>query len=386
MKIKILTIIGARPQIIKAAAISRAINKSFQNQIQEILVHTGQHYDANMSEVFFQEMGIPKPDYNLNVGSMSHARQTAKMMEGIEDLIFSEKPDYLLVYGDTNSTLAGAISAAKLHLPVVHVEAGLRSFNKAMPEEINRIMTDHASTLLFSPTQTGFQNLINEGFSNTDVQNAHADNPAIFHCGDVMLDNTLFFRQKAQNESKVLEKLNLKSNNFILCTIHRDNNTDQKGRLTNIVEALLEISEKSELEIVLPLHPRTSKKLPETIEKQLYEKFISNQKIKITEPVSFFDMIQLESHSKLVMTDSGGVQKEAFFLQKPCLIMRSETEWVEIVNAGCAQIVDANKNNIIDNFDAFSKNKNLIFPEIFGNGNAAEFICQKIVDHAKRKQ
>ena len=386
MKIKILTIIGARPQIIKAAAISRAINKSFQNQIQEILVHTGQHYDANMSEVFFQEMGIPKPDYNLNVGSMSHARQTAKMMEGIEDLIFSEKPDYLLVYGDTNSTLAGAISAAKLHLPVVHVEAGLRSFNKAMPEEINRIMTDHASTLLFSPTQTGFQNLINEGFSNTDVQNAHADNPAIFHCGDVMLDNTLFFRQKAQNESKVLEKLNLKSNNFILCTIHRDNNTDQKDRLTNIVEALLEISEKSELEIVLPLHPRTSKKLPETIEKQLYEKFISNQKIKITEPVSFFDMIQLESHSKLVMTDSGGVQKEAFFLQKPCLIMRSETEWVEIVNAGCAQIVDANKNNIIDNFDAFSKNKNLIFPEIFGNGNAAEFICQKIVDHAKRKQ
>jgi UDP-GlcNAc3NAcA epimerase len=386
MKIRILTIIGARPQIIKAAAISRAIKNSFESQIQEILVHTGQHYDANMSDVFFQEMGIPKPNYNLNVGSLSHAQQTAKMMEGIEALIFSEKPDYLLVYGDTNSTLAGAISAAKLHLPVIHVEAGLRSFNKAMPEEINRIMTDHASTLLFSPTQTGFQNLRREGFANTDVQSAHVDNPAIFHCGDVMLDNTLFFKQKAQKESKILEKLNLKSDNFILCTIHRDNNTDQKERLTNIVEALLEISQKSELEIVLPLHPRTSKKMPEIIENQLYEKFISNKKIKITEPVSFFDMIQLESHSKLVMTDSGGVQKEAFFLQKPCLIMRSETEWVEIVNAGCAKIVDANKLNIIENFDNFSEQKNLIFPEIFGNGKAAEFICQKIVEHAKRKQ
>ncbi len=386
MKIRILTIVGARPQIIKAAAISRSIKNSFQNQIHEILVHTGQHYDANMSDVFFQEMGIPKPDYNLNVGSMSHARQTAKMMEGIEALILSEKPDYLLVYGDTNSTLAGAISAAKLHLPVIHVEAGLRSFNKAMPEEINRIMTDHASTLLFSPTQTGFQNLKREGFANTDVQKAHVDNPAIFHCGDVMLDNTLFFKQKAQKESKILEKLNLKSDNFILCTIHRDNNTDQKERLTNIVEALLEISQKSELEIVLPLHPRTSKKMPEIIEKELYDKFINSNKIKITEPVSFFDMIQLESHSKLVMTDSGGVQKEAFFLQKPCLIMRSETEWVEIVNAGCAKIVDANKVNIIENFDNYSKHKNLIFPEIFGNGKAAEFICQKIVEHAKRKQ
>lgn len=383
MKIKILTIIGARPQIIKAAAISRAIKNEFDSKIQEILVHTGQHYDSNMSDVFFSEMGIPKPHYNLNVGSMSHAQQTAKMMVGIEELICSEKPDYLLVYGDTNSTLAGALSAAKLHLPVIHVEAGLRSFNKSMPEEINRIMTDHASTLLFTPTKTGFQNLLKEGFSNTEIKNADVDHPAIFHCGDVMLDNSLFFKEKAETDSSILQKLNLKTNEFVLCTIHRDNNTDIKERLTDIVSAILEIAQKNNIQIVLPLHPRTAKKLPEILDNQLYNDFTTAEKIKITEPVSFFDMIQLESNSKLIMTDSGGVQKEAFFFKKPCLIMRSETEWVEIVDAACAKIVDANRTKIIENFNLFINRQDLAFPEIFGNGKAAEFICKKIIEHGK---
>lgn len=383
MKIKILTIIGARPQIIKAAAISRAIKNEFDSKIQEILVHTGQHYDSNMSDVFFSEMGIPKPHYNLNVGSMSHAQQTAKMMVGIEELICSEKPDYLLVYGDTNSTLAGALSAAKLHLPVIHVEAGLRSFNKSMPEEINRIMTDHASTLLFTPTKTGFQNLLKEGFSNTEIKNADVDHPAIFHCGDVMLDNSLFFKEKAETDSSILQKLNLKTNEFVLCTIHRDNNTDIKERLTDIVSAILEIAQKNNIQIVLPLHPRTAKKLPEILDNQLYNDFTTAEKIKITEPVSFFDMIQLESNSTLIMTDSGGVQKEAFFFKKPCLIMRSETEWVEIVDAACAKIVDANRTKIIENFNLFINRQDLAFPEIFGNGKAAEFICKKIIEHGK---
>ena len=383
MKIKILTIIGARPQIIKAAAISRAIKNEFDSKIQEILVHTGQHYDSNMSDVFFSEMGIPKPHYNLNVGSMSHAQQTAKMMVGIEELICSEKPDYLLVYGDTNSTLAGALSAAKLHLPVIHVEAGLRSFNKSMPEEINRIMTDHASTLLFTPTKTGFQNLIKEGFSNTEIEKANVDHPAIFHCGDVMLDNSLFFKEKAETDSSILQKLNLKTNEFVLCTIHRDNNTDIKERLTDIVSAILEIAQKNNIQIVLPLHPRTAKKLPEILDNQLYNDFTTAEKIKITEPVSFFDMIQLESNSTLIMTDSGGVQKEAFFFKKPCLIVRSETEWVEIVDAACAKIVDANRTKIIENFNLFINRQDLAFPEIFGNGKAAEFICKKIIEHGK---
>ncbi|MDD4576428.1 MAG: UDP-N-acetylglucosamine 2-epimerase (non-hydrolyzing) [Bacteroidales bacterium] len=383
MKIKILTIIGARPQIIKAAAISRAIKNEFDSKIQEILVHTGQHYDSNMSDVFFSEMGIPKPHYNLNVGSMSHAQQTAKMMVGIEELICSEKPDYLLVYGDTNSTLAGALSAAKLHLPVIHVEAGLRSFNKSMPEEINRIMTDHASTLLFTPTKTGFQNLLKEGFLNTEIKNADVDHPAIFHCGDVMLDNSLFFKEKAETDSSILQKLNLKTNEFVLCTIHRDNNTDIKERLTDIVSAILEIAQKNNIQIVLPLHPRTAKKLPEILDNQLYNDFTTAEKIKITEPVSFFDMIQLESNSTLIMTDSGGVQKEAFFFKKPCLIMRSETEWVEIVDAACAKIVDANREKIIENFNLYLNKQNLVFPDIFGNGKAAEFICKKIIEHGK---
>lgn len=377
---KIVTIIGARPQIIKAAALSRAISNNFAERIEEIIVHTGQHYDANMSQVFIDELGIPEPKYNLSIGSSSHGVQTARMMEGIERILLIEKPDYLVVYGDTNSTLAGAVAAAKIHIPIAHIEAGLRSFNKSMPEEINRIMCDHASTLLFSPTQTGFKNLVNEGFNPNNKAPYTPDNPGIFHCGDVMYDNSLFFKAIADKKSTVLEDNGLKGKPFILATIHRDSNTDVPERLSSIFSALLTISEKENMEIVLPLHPRTSKLMESNLSGDLYNKVKDSQWLKLIPPVSFLDMIVLESNCKLVMTDSGGVQKEAYFFKKPAVILRSETEWKEIVDEGCGIIADADKEKIIDAFDFFNDgNRQFSFPDIFGDGEAATFICRTLL-------
>lgn len=380
--IKIVTIIGARPQIIKAAALSRAIKNSFENQIEEILVHTGQHYDKNMSDVFFSEMGIPMPNYNLNVGSYSHGKQTALMLEGIETILQTEKPDYLVVYGDTNSTVAGSLAASKIHIPVVHIEAGLRSYNKSMPEELNRIMTDHASSILFTPTLTGFENLENEGFKTTNLPPYHINNPKIYHCGDIMLDNSIYFSNIANQKSSVLKQYNLNENKFILCTVHRDSNTDVAERLNSIFNALQTLSIKYDEQIFIPLHPRTFKKLPEMLSQSLLNDLKNNSKIILAEPVSFFDMIQLEKSSKMIITDSGGVQKEAFFFNKPSLILRPETEWIEIVDAGCAKIVDADYQKIIEEYSQFVALKNLEFPEIFGNGKASEFILEKIIEHA----
>jgi UDP-GlcNAc3NAcA epimerase len=378
--LKIVTIIGARPQIIKAAALSRAISNSFSNSIEEIIVHTGQHYDQNMSQVFIDELGIPEPKYNLSIGSSSHGVQTAKMIEGIERILLIEKPDYLVVYGDTNSTLAGAIAAAKIHIPIAHIEAGLRSFNKSMPEEINRIMCDHASTLLFSPTQTGYKNLINEGFNPENTTPFTPDNPGIFHCGDVMFDNSLFFKTIADEKSTVLEDNNLKEKDFILTTIHRDSNTDVPERLSSIFSALLTISERESIEVILPLHPRTAKLMESNLNGDLYNKVKDSQFLKLIPPVSFLDMIVLESNCKLVMTDSGGVQKEAYFFKKPAVILRSETEWKEIVEAGCGIIANADEERIIEAFETFNDGgRNLEFPEIFGDGKAAEFICKTLL-------
>jgi UDP-GlcNAc3NAcA epimerase len=376
--IKIVTIIGARPQIIKAAAISRCINNSFKNEIREIIVHTGQHYDENMSEVFFKEMGIPKPNYNLNVGSSSHAKQTASMMQKIEEVLTKENPDCVILYGDTNSTLAGSVTAAKLHIPVVHIEAGLRSFNKAMPEEINRIVCDHTSTLLFSPTDTGIKNLENEGFNRQAKAPYTIDNPGIFHCGDVMYDNSIYYAAKAEESSSILKTLNLEKNNFLLATIHRDNNTDDPARLNAIFSSIYQITEENKLSIVIPLHPRTSKILESTLEKKLMDVILRNPLIKIIPPVSFFDMIQLEKNSLMIMTDSGGVQKEAFFYGKPCIIMRSETEWVEIVDAGAARICDADMNKITNAIEFYKNKKISAKASIFGDGKASEFICKEI--------
>ena len=374
--IKIVTIIGARPQIIKAAALSRAIRNKFSDKIKEVIVHTGQHYDENMSQVFFDELGIPTPDYNLGVGSGSHGTQTAKMIEGIESVLLKEKPDYLVVYGDTNSTLAGAIAASKIHIPIVHIEAGLRSFNKSMPEEINRICCDHCSTMLFSPTSTGYNNLIKEGFNPKNKKPFTADNPGIYHCGDVMYDNSLYFGSTDNRQQTTGNR------HYILCTIHRNNNTDEPERLKSIVNALIKISE--EKEIIIPLHPRTKKMLDVNLDLDTYNTLINNDRIHITEPASFLEMISLEKNADLVITDSGGVQKEAYFFKKPCIIIRSETEWKEIVEVGAAIIADADEDNIIEAYYHFKDNRIKVFPEIFGDGNAAEFICKELINNKTR--
>jgi len=379
--INILTIVGARPQIIKAAALSRTIQKFFNKEIKEYILHTGQHYDENMSQVFFNELNIPKPDFNLGVGSGLHGVQTAKMIEGIEKILLESKPDYLVVYGDTNSTLAGAVAASKIGVDVIHIEAGLRSFNKKMPEEINRIACDHVSTLLFSPTATGIKNLVREGYSESARSPFTIDNPAIFHCGDVMFDNSLHFADLAEKQSAILTKYNLPPNEFILGTIHRDSNTDDPKRLTAIFDALNTIAHERQINIVLPLHPRTDKMMKNTLPLNLYVEMVNNPFLKIIPPVSFLGMIQLEKNARLIITDSGGVQKEAYFFKKPAIILRPQTEWVELVENGTARLVDADKPNIIAAFEFFFSKNDLEFPPLFGDGKASEFICKTIIEH-----
>ena len=383
--IKIVTIIGARPQIIKAAALSRAIKNNFSSQITEIIVHTGQHYDDNMSQVFFDELEIPLPNYNLNVGSGNHGKQTATMISAIEDVLLIEKPNAIVLYGDTNSTLAGAMAASKIHIPVIHIEAGLRSFNKSMPEEINRIMCDHVSTLLFSPTKTGFNNLIQEGFLSQNNAPYSIDNPKIYHCGDVMYDNSLFFSKISDVKTSIINDLKLKNNGFILATIHRNNNTDEPIRLNALFKSLNDISINHQLQIVLPLHPRTSNLLDRNLSKDLVEAIRLNSNFKIISPVSFLEMLALEKNCCLVMTDSGGVQKEAFYFEKPCVILRPETEWIELLENGAALIADADENKIKFSFEQLIAKKDLSFPKLYGDGNAAEFICSEIINQITTK-
>ena len=379
LKKRILTIIGARPQIIKAAALSRTIQTHFSSQLEEILVHTGQHYDENMSAVFFDELGIPKPNYNLAVGSGSHAKMTAAMLEGIEVLLQSEQPDAVVVYGDTNSTIAGALAAAKIHIPVVHIEAGLRSFNKAMPEELNRISCDHMSTLLFVPTQAGLDNLQNEGLHLANDKKASIDAPNVYHCGDVMYDNSLHFSAISDQKSEILQKLGLEAGSFILCTIHRDSNTDDPQALGQIFEALLEIIARSGKPIVLPIHPRTKNKMQQLLPEVLLQRIELEEKLQLIEPAGFLDIIALEKNAQLLITDSGGLQKEAYFFKKPCIILREQTEWIEIVEAGAALLTGANHDKILAAYEHFAKGYNCSYPQLFGNGRAAHFICEKII-------
>lgn len=375
---KILTVIGARPQIIKAAALSRAINNGFSDRIEEKILHTGQHYDANMSAVFFDEMGIPRPHFNLNTGSGKHGVQTAKMIAGIEEVLENETFDAIVLYGDTNSTIAGAVAASKLHLPIVHIEAGLRSFNMAMPEEINRIVCDNLSTILFAPTQTAVDNLRREGFLSSKATFADGNRRHVFHSGDIMYDNSLYFARIADEKTDILRRLGLEDEKFVLATIHRDNNTDDPERLTAIAEALLEITERG-YKIVLPLHPRTKKLLPQNLSEDDYRRITSNPDIMIIPPVSFFEIIVLERHASLIMTDSGGLQKEAYFFRKPCLILRPETEWVEIVEQHAGIITDADKELIVRSFDEYIDTEPQ-FPPLFGDGHSAEFMLGKTLD------
>ena len=376
---KIVTIVGARPQIIKAAALSRVISYDFP-EIQEVIVHTGQHYDKNMSDVFFTELEIPKPQINLKVGSSSHGAQTALMIEKIEKVMQEYLPDAVVVYGDTNSTLATAIVASKLHIPIVHIESGLRSFNKKMPEEVNRILCDHVSTLLFSPTKSGFNNLLNEGFSKENSNNASADHPNIYHCGDVMYDNSMYFSKLSDENSDILEKLKLRNEKFILATVHRNDNTDSKIKLTDLFTTFLQITEIHKLKIILPLHPRTSKMMDQLLDSKLLKKIQKSNLLTIINPAGFLDMIALEKNAELIITDSGGVQKEAYFFKKPCIILRPQTEWIEIVETKSAVISDTNSKIILEATERFLANPDLVFPEVFGNGNAASFIAQEMLD------
>lgn len=364
--IRLLTIVGARPQIIKAAAISRAVRTQFAGQIEERILHTGQHYDDNMSEMFFRELGIPAPDYNLHVGSGSHAEQTGKMMVGIEKVLKDAQYDAVLVYGDTNSTLAAAVSASKLQVPVFHVEAGLRSYNRTMPEEINRVVCDQLSTILFAPTQTAVDNLQKEGVPMR--------NQKVVLSGDVMYDNSMYFSAMADVQSDIIERLGLKYRQFVLATIHRPANTDNAENLRSIFRALNDIAEQHQMDVVLPLHPRTRKMIGDL----RLEIGDLSDRIRIIEPASFFEIIRLEKNAAIVMTDSGGVQKEAFFYGTPCVILRPETEWVEIVEAGAGIIADADYERIMAAYEALV-NKPVQFPAVFGDGHASEKIIQEIL-------
>jgi UDP-GlcNAc3NAcA epimerase len=301
------------------------------------------------------------------------------MLEGIEEIILKEKPDAVLVYGDTNSTVAGGLAASKLLVPLIHIEAGLRSFNKSMPEEINRICCDHMSTLLFSPTKQGVENLKREGFKTGNKAPFTIDNPGVYHCGDIMYDNSLYFSELASGRS-ILKELDLKPG-FILSTIHRNNNTDDAGRLSAIFDALISITETHNVQLVLPLHPRTRKMMDVNLSAEIQKRLHANTLIKIIPPVSFLDVIALEKNAGMIVTDSGGVQKEAFFFQKPCIILRPETEWVEIVENGNAILCDADKKRILEAYNTFQQKSALSYPHLFGDGKAAEFICAEILNH-----
>jgi UDP-GlcNAc3NAcA epimerase len=379
-KIKVLNLVGARPQIIKASAVSRAIRKYFSEDITEIIVHTGQHYDKEMSEIFFDELEIHKPHYNLGVGSAGHGRQTSMMITGIEEVLQKEKPDCVILYGDTNSTLAGAIAASKLHFPVIHIEAGLRSFNKTMPEELNRIMADHSSTLLFAPTNSAFKNLMGEGFRPENSPPYTIDNPKIYLTGDIMYDNTLFFAELAdKKKASFLSQMSLEKGNYVLVTIHRDTNTDDVLRLNEILVTLKTLAEQKDIILVMPLHPRTIVSLKTNLE-SFYNDLCTCKHIKIIPPVSYLEMILLEKNCRMIITDSGGVQKESHFFKKPSIVLRKETEWTELVNNGTAVLVDADPLKIRSEFiKLLDPHTEFNYPGFYGDGKTAEFILKEVL-------
>ena len=358
---RLLTVVGARPQFIKAAVVSRAVHK--RKNIEEIILHTGQHYDNNMSAVFFEEMNIPEPAYNLDIKEHSHGAMTAKMLDGIEKILLKEKPDLVLVYGDTNSTLAAALAASKLQIPVAHVEAGLRSHNMQMPEEINRILTDRVSNLLFCPTRQSVKNLKKEGFEK--------DFYRIYETGDVMLDAVKYYFKKSK--AGILSKLNIRQNNFILSTFHRAENTDDINNLEKIISALNQLNK--EKEVIVPLHPRTAK-------------FIHQHKIntdfRIIKPLGYFDMLQLLSNCSIVITDSGGLQKEACFFKKFCVTLREQTEWTELIKNGYSILAGSNSKKILKYSQGLLSKPFPEMKELYGDGNAGEkiaVIIEKLSDN-----
>lgn len=358
---KVITIIGARPQFIKAAVVSHTFAQ--RNEVKEILLHTGQHFDANMSKVFFDELGIPEPAYNLGIGGGLHGAMTGAQISGIEEILILEKPDWVMVYGDTNSTISGALAAVKLHIPVAHVEAGLRSFNRKMPEEINRIVTDHISTVLFAPTSAAMKHLSNEGIPL----------PQCHLVGDVMYDAALFFGERAKRSSSILEKVAVDPHNFILVTIHRAENTDDQERLQVIITALEKISRQ--IPIVWPIHPRTAAKLrgqPQMLS-------MLGKNVHMIDPLGYLDMVMLEKNAAVIVTDSGGVQKEAFFFGVPCVTLRDETEWTELVDAGWNFLTSPTHTDQVTDevLSAIGRKGRTIYP--YGDGNAAKLIVSNFL-------
>ena len=350
--LKIMTIIGARPQFVKAASVSRALREYYVNA-KEVIVNTGQHYDSNMSDIFFDELEIPRPDYNLGIGGGSHGQNTGRMIESVEAALVTESPDWVLVYGDTDSTLAGTLAAVKLHIPVAHIEAGLRSFNRRMPEEINRVLTDHASSLLFTPTDTATRNLANEGISGDRVK----------QFGDVMYDAALFYKCKAQKPPTLKF-----DGDFVLATIHRAENTDDPNKLAGIISALNEIAATKQ--VILPLHPRTKKVLALSC--------LKTQNITFIDPVGYLQMIWLLEHCSIVITDSGGLQKEAFFFGKACITTRDETEWVELVELGANILAGASADSINNGMLHF-KNTCIKPNQVYGSGHASVAIVNSLM-------
>jgi len=355
---KIVTILGARPQFVKAAVLSRVISK-YRN-IEEVIVHTGQHYDANMSAIFFEEMEIPKPKYNLQINGLSHGAMTGQMLQKIEEILVEEKPSLVVVFGDTNSTIAGALAAKKMNIKVAHVEAGLRSFNMKMPEEINRILTDRISDLLLCPTDTAIENLQKEGFDNMPSK--------VVKCGDIMKDAVEFYGKTSSQKSSIISKLKLQSNSYVLATIHRQENTDTIENLKSIFDGLQKINKQKQ--VVMPLHPRT---------KAILEKHNLAYNITIIDPVGYFDMLELLKNCNLVVTDSGGLQKEAFFNKKHCIIAREETEWIELVLNGFAKIVGSDSQTILNAFENFQNSSTNFDMELYGN-EVGEKIYNEIIN------
>jgi len=360
---KIITIIGARPQFIKAASVSRAIAE--HNRLTEVIIHTGQHFDVNMSDVFFKELNIPKQNYSLGINSASHGAMTGRMLEKIEEILVKEKPDSVFVYGDTNSTLAGALAAVKLHVPIAHVEAGLRSFNRKMPEEHNRVLTDHCADILFCPTKRAVENLKTEGITSSAqhlTSSSAKELPrTVARVGDTMYDAVLQFSEIAQRQSTILEDLGIKPKEYLLATVHRPYNTDIPENLQSILSAFLEINEP----IIFPLHPRTRNRLAGLK--------LKTSNLKLISPVGYLDMLMLEQNAKAILTDSGGMQKEAYFFGVPCVTMRTETEWIETVEAGWNVVVGADRAKIIEAVRCLKSDNPR--PKIYGDGRAGERIA-----------
>jgi len=396
--IKIVSIVGARPQFVKMAAICKGIEshnwRVEADPIEHVVIHTGQHYDMEMSDVFFDELGIPEPEYNLEVGSGTHAAQTGSMLQQAERVLMEERPDIALVYGDTNSTLAGALAAAKLRIPVAHVEAGLRSYRKHMPEEINRVATDHLSTALFCPSERAIENLQHEGFvkafgngklvTTKDIfglcpDEYSVDRPLAVNVGDVMFDSVLHLLSVAETKSDVIERLSLKKGGYYLVTVHRAENTDRPENLRGIVRALNCLADRR-ADVLFPIHPRTRKVLS-ALEA---EKIHSN--VEVIAPVSYLDMLVLEQNANMILTDSGGVQKEAFFLQVPCVTLREETEWQETVDAGWNVLAGTDPERILKAVDELVgiEPKKRKLPRIYGDGTATDYIIQILVRWVSR--